>query len=216
MHVNTRSVHLYEGTRSILCQGGQPVRTLGRLLVLALSLQGAVWATTVINFEQFNDSEILTTQIPGLTFTNTTILTAGISLDEFEFPPHSGSNVASDNGGPITITFSSLVSFFDGYFTYAEPLTLDGFGSANNLLASVNSQFSSNLALSGDPGSSPNEFLQISSPAGFTQVTITGDPNGGSFVMDDISFGSVPEPGSYALLLLGTAALVAFRVRKKA
>lgn len=173
-------------------------------------------ATALTNFEQFTDSEILTTQIPGLTFTNTIILTAGISLDEFEFPPHSGSNVASDNGGLITIEFSSPVFLFNGYFTYAEPLTLDGFGSSNNLLASANSKFSSNLALSGDPGSSPNEFLQISSSAGLTEITITGDPNGGSFVMDDISFGSVPEPASYALLLLGTAVLVALHLRNKA
>jgi hypothetical protein len=187
------------------------------LIAVALCLGSASWAETIVNFEQFNDSAIVTTQIPGLTFTNTIILTAGISLDEFEFPPHSGSNVASDNGGPITITFNSPVSLFNGYFTYAEPLTLDGFGSANNLLASANSQFSSNLALSGDPGSSPNEFLQISSPSGFAEVTITGDPNGGSFVMDDISFQSaVPEPGPCELLIAGALALSVVSIRRKA
>lgn len=194
------------------------VTIFSRIFLLALFISVALSANTVIDFDQFNDSGIVTTQIPGVTFTNTIVLTAGISLDEFEFPPHSGSNVASDNGGPITITFSSPISFFNGYFTYIEPLTLEGFDTAHNLLATDASQFSSNLALSGDPGSSPNELLGLNSPSGITEVIITGDLLGGSFVMDDISFGStsVPEPASSAFLLLGTATVVVFRVRKKA
>jgi hypothetical protein len=50
------------------------------------------------------DSEILTSQYSalGVNLTNAIALTLGVSLNKFEFPPHSGLNVISDNGGPIT------------------------------------------------------------------------------------------------------------------
>src|ERR1035438_2645635 len=95
-----------------------------------------------ITFEGLPDSTIVTNQYPGLTFSNAIILTAGISLNEFEFPPHSGVNVVSDNGGPISIDFASPVQSFGGYFTYAEPLTIQAFDASDSLLASSSSLFS--------------------------------------------------------------------------
>jgi hypothetical protein len=61
------------------------------------------------------------------------------------------------------------------------------------------------LALSGDPGSSPNEFLSVSFASSISSVTITGDPAGGSFVMDDATLAtadteSVPEPTTFSLI----------------
>jgi hypothetical protein len=187
--------------------------TLPILAGLLLYLQPQSRADT-IDFEGLPDSTILTNQYPGLTFTNAIILTAGISLNEFELPPHSGVNVASDNNGPITIDFAAPVLSFSGYFTYLEPLTLDAFDSLDNQIDSAASAFSSNDALFGDPGSSPNEFLQVSFGDGISSVTITGDPAGGSFVMDDISFTSaVPEPSSLLLLVTGALAIRVLRRR---
>lgn len=187
--------------------------TLPILAGLLLYIQPQARADT-IDFEGLADSTILTNQYPGITFTNAIILTAGISLNEFEFPPHSGVNVASDNNGPITIVFSSPVLSFSGYFTYVEPLTLDAFDSLDNQVDSAVSAFSSNDALFGDVGSSPNEFLQVSSAGGVSSVMITGDPDGGSFAMDDISFTSaIPEPNSIFLLLSGAA--LSFGLRRK-
>jgi len=169
-------------------------------------------AATVIDFERFNDGDILTSQIPGLTFTNTIILSAGISLNEFEFPPYSGSNVASDNGGPITIDFASPITNFSGYFTYLEPLAVTAFDASNIQVAYAASFFSSNDALFGDPGCTPSEFLQVSFAAGIASVIIEADPNGSSFVMDDLSYTSaVPEPSSLFLSLAGVASLLALR-----
>jgi len=164
---------------------------------------------TSINFEQFTDSELLTNQVPGLTFSNTTVLTAGISLNELEFPPHSGQNVASDNGGPIRITFATPIFSFSGFFTYTTTITLTGLSATNNVLASTASQYSANYIGSGVAGASPNEFLQISSTSGVSQIDILGDPAGGSFVMDDITFTSAtPEPATLILGAGGTALLV--------
>jgi len=182
---------------------------------LLLYLQPEARAGTVLDFEGFPDSTILTTQYAGLTFTNAIILSAGISLNEFEFPPYSGTSVVSDNGGPITIDFATPVLSFGGYFTYEDPLTLDAFDSGSNLVDSATSAFSSNDALFGDSGSSPNELLQVSVAGGISSVTITGDPLGGSFVMDNVTFqtSDVPEPGSVFQFL--SAAVALFTLRRK-
>ncbi len=175
--------------------------------------------TIVIDFEGLTDSTILANQYPGVTFSNAIILTSGISLNEFEFPPHSGTNVASDNGGPMSVSFLSPAQSFGGYFTFGEPLMLDAFGAANTLLASATSPFPNNEALSGLPGSSPNEFLQVSSASGISRVTITGDPAGGSFALDDATYSTtaaaMPEPSSWVLLLSGSMILAMLRWRKR-
>ena len=185
------------------------------LLAVALLPASLLAGITTIDFEGFPDGTNLTTQYPGLTFTNATVIGAGISLNEFEFPPYSGTNVAFDDGGPISIAFASPILSFGGYFTYAEPLTLAAFDSTSAQVAAVASLFSNNEAISGDAGSSPNELLHVSFASGISSVTITGDPEGGSFVMDDATYPTpgptVPEPGSILLLLTGMAALVAFR-----
>ena len=185
------------------------------LLLLAAAGPACLKADIItIDFEGFPDGTIITTQFPGLTFTNTTVITAGISLNEFEFPPHSGSNVAFDDGGPMSILFDSPVLSFGGYFTYLEPLTLAAFDATSTQVGSAVSSYSSNLAISGDTGSSSNEFLAVNFASGISSITISSDPLGGSFVMDDATYTSTaPEPSSIFLLLSGTAGLLAFRKR---
>lgn len=184
------------------------------LLVALLLLPSALLANPItIDFDGLSDLDSVTNQFPGFTFFNATVLSAGFSLNEFEFPPHSGSNLVFDDGGALVISFLTPFDSFSGYFTYSQSLTLEAFDASNNLLGTVNSAFFSNLALSGDPGSSPNEFLSLSF-AGISSVRITGDPTGGSFVLDDLT-ATVPEPSSILLLLSGTAGLAAFRKKLK-
>jgi hypothetical protein len=160
-----------------------------------------VASTTTIDFEGFPDSTLLTTQYSGLVFSNAQILTAGISLNEFELPPHSGSNVVSDYTGPLAIVFANPVSAIGGYFTYAVPLTLTAYDSNAKVLGTVTSAFSNNFALSGGPGSSPNELLQLSFSSGISELVIAGAASGGSFALDDLTYasGSTPEPGTSGL-----------------
>lgn len=178
-----------------------------------------------LNFEGPSDSTLLTTQYPGGTFTNAIILTSGISLNEFEFPPHSGVNVASDNNGPMTIHFITPINSFTGYFTYLEPLTLDAFNALDTEVATATSRFSNNLAClagppcPGTPGSSPNEFIDLSFAGGFSSVTITGGSLGGSFVLDDVTGTSgpsaAPEPHTFGLLLFGVIYIVTLGRKRK-
>jgi hypothetical protein len=177
---------------------------------------------TVIDFEGLDDGTAVTSQYDslGVTFSGATAITAGMSLNEYEFPPHSGTNVVFDDGGPITITFASAVNQVGGYFTYSEPLTIIGYGKSGSILETVTSAFSSNLALSGDPGSSPNEFLQLTSSSGFYSVVIEADPLGSSFTLDDLTFTAspqnlpLPEPATFLLFANGLFG-VFFCLRKR-
>jgi hypothetical protein len=173
----------------------------------------------VIDFEGPGDSTPITTQYPGITFANATILTSGISLNEFELPPHSGTNVIFDDGGAITINFASAVDGVGGYFTYTTQLTITAFDSANNVLGSLTSGFNNNLGLSGDLGSSPNEFLTFSFLPGISRLLIQGDSLGGSFVLDDLTYHAsaeaVPEPGSWLLLVSGLTTFVVSTNRRR-
>lgn len=187
---------------------------------LATYLSSPAFAAPItIDFESLADSDPVTAQFAGLSFSNATALSAGISLNEFEFPPRSGANIVLDDGGAISITFASLAKSFGAYFTYGSAVTVKAFDGAANLLTSITSDFSSNSALSGDGGSSPNEFLNIAIN-GIKRIVIEGDLSGGSFVMDDLIYehanngggGTTPEPST---LLLFFAVLVATVLTKK-
>ncbi len=159
------------------------------IIVVLLSLPSLRAQSSLLDFESLANGSIVTNQFAGLVFSSATIARAGISLDELEFPPHSGVNVAFDSSGPVAITFSPPVAQFSGYFNYRVPVTIQAFDASNNALATSTSKFSSNLAVSGVTGSSPNEFLRVSG-ANIARVTITGDPNGTSFSLDDVSSGA--------------------------
>jgi hypothetical protein len=175
------------------------------------ALQPAAAQVNVLDFESLSDGTLVTDQFTGILFSNAIALVAGISLNEFEFPPHSGSVVVSDNGGPMSIVFSNPVFNFGGYFTYMTRLTVTALDALNSQVSSTTSTFSNNEALSGDPNSAPNEFLQVSSPGGISKVTITGSPLGGSFTLDDATFTSTPEPQSILYVLTGCVALCGLR-----
>jgi hypothetical protein len=184
------------------------------VFVLGLLLLASPMAASpiVIDLEGLADGDVLANQIPGMTFTNATILTAGISLNEFELPPASGLKVAFDAYGPIRIDFSSPLAAFGGHFTYLVPVTLEAFDSLNNSLGSISSAFGSNLGLSGDLGSLPNEFLELAF-ANIASVTLTGDVLGESFAVDDfvVTPMAVPEPHGLWLSLLGAGVLISRR-----
>lgn len=195
-------------------------RGLSFVVLLALSLH-AYCVPTSIDFESLSDSESLSNQISGLTFSHATVLTAGISLNEFEFPPASGQNAVFDSGGPLTIDFSTPVSSISALITYTQNLVFRAFDPGLNLVASDSSNFSSNLGLSGDVGSSPNESFTVSFAGGIKRIVIEGNSSGESLVLDDLNYepgeppDPMPEPGTMALLAASVLAWIAARGRKR-
>lgn len=185
------------------------------LLTLIFSVQARADVIT-IDFESLTEFDSVTTEIPGLTFTNALVLASGSSLNEFEFPPASGVNVIIDDGAPIRIDFASPVEGFGGYFTYLLPLTLSAFDASDALLGSVSSLFGINTGLSGDPGSTPNELLALSL-SNISYVLIEGETFGGSFTADDLRItrasppATVPEPGTLSLFALAVGVLAGRR-----
>jgi hypothetical protein len=192
------------------------------LLVLLCRTSSIAGVVSTIDFETLPggsvivDSTPITTQFSGLTFANTTAITAGITLNEFEFPPQSGTTAVFDDGGPLSITFDTPVLNLSGYFTYSALLTLEAFNTTGILVGTATSLFSNNELSSGNSGSSPNELLQVAFAGGISVVRITADPGGTSFVLDSLSFeSSVPEPNSIILLLTGMAAIITRTLRQQ-
>jgi len=172
-------------------------------------------SASTITFEGFVDSTNLTNQVPGVVLANAIVLSAGNSLNEFEFPPRSGVNVISDSGSPLQIQFFSSQSAFTAYVTYLQPLAIQAFDAGSNLIGSIGTRAgcTSNLALSGTPTCLPNELIQLTGVGAISRVTISGDPSGGSFVLDDLGLetSGVPEPATFAL---AATAMLAFCLRR--
>jgi PEP-CTERM motif-containing protein len=197
------------------------MRYLPRILVvlsfvLGISAPGFA-SSIVVDFESFSDTDVVTTQVSGLVFSNTIVLTAGASLNEFDFPPRSGSNVVADLGAPILITFASPISSFSAFFTYTEALTLNAFDASATQVDVATSLFGNNSV---GFGGIPNELVEVAFVGGISSVLITGNPAGFSFTMDDVTYtatGSqspVPEPGTLGLLAIGLQGLRS-RIRNK-
>lgn len=182
------------------------------VLTLALVAFGRPAAAVTLDFEGLLDGEAVTTQFSGLTFASTVALISGAnggSLNELDFPPHSGVTVVVADGGPITITFAAPVASVSGFFTYNAPLTLTAFDASAAAVATDNSDFDSNIASVG--GNVPNELLEVAFASGISSLTIVAD---GDFALDDLTFveaprAVTPEARTSSLLLIAAAAFIA-------
>jgi hypothetical protein len=76
-------------------------RIIGLVFVFTFLITDGPRAAIVLDFEGPPDATILSNQYAGFSFSNAQILTASASLNEFEFPPHSGVNVALLGAGLI-------------------------------------------------------------------------------------------------------------------
>ena len=157
------------------------------VLLAAAGMTPVMAQSGSFTFENLVDGTLLNNQYTGATFSNAVVLTAGITLDEFEFPPHTGSNVASDSGGPMTIAFAAPVRGVVGFFTYSVALTIQAYDSSNALVASTTSSHSNNEALSGQSGSQAGEALKVVYAKGISKIVITGAAQGTSFTVDDLA-----------------------------
>lgn len=182
------------------------ISRIGRCLGLTTLLLSAftvntAYASTVYDFEGFADNTNLVNQIAGINFSNATVFTAGVSLNEISFPPKSGLNVVASDLDTISLAFNNPVFAVSGYFTFADQIILEAFDINNILLGSVQSVAANVL------GSWENIAISYS---GISLLKITG---ASQFTVDDLSIASAPEPS--ALLLIGAGGLLGARLKKK-
>ena len=189
------------------------------LLTIGILACGQPAAAVTLDFEGLSDLDSVTSQFAGLTFANTTAFVSGAaggSLNELDFPPHSGVTVVAGDSGAITITFDSPVASVSGFFTYSAALTITAFDALLAAVDTVTSAFGANTAASGDGGSTPNELLSVAAASGIASLTIEGAADA-AFVLDDLTFVpiAVPEPRMLGSLLCATAALLAVAARQQ-
>src|ERR1035438_6699755 len=181
---------------------------VGAALAVFVACTVASAGSITIDFESLSEGDVVTNQYSSLGVLvggSPEIFTAGSMLNEIDFPPHSGTNVLVDVGGPITFTFASPVLSVGGYFTYTTWLTLEAFSPTGTLLQTAASSSGANF---GGPGS--NEFIGFTSAAGdIGSFLIIGDPLGSSFTLDDLTY-TTPEPSSGILMIIASAMLICF------
>lgn len=173
-------------------------------LCLGLACNGA--AAMPVHFEQFTDTFPLTNEVSGLTFSGGNVLTAGVSLNEFDYPPSSGSNVLAALLGSLTVNADTPFDQFSASFTFEDSLNFSGFDNLGNLLFIFDSPVASNLG---------SHTLIGQSAPGIASLVVASQ-SGTPFTMDDFDIGvsSVPEPGTLGLLTLGAAAGATVRRRR--
>jgi hypothetical protein len=159
---------------------------------------------TTINFDGLPDSTAVgdTYASAGIHFAHGIALTAGVSLNEIQFPPHSGTGVLADGGSTIVITFDSAASGISAYFAHLNQLTFTAFDAGGGLLGTYSSPLTSFT------GGTEQIGLGFS---GVSELDISAQTPS-TYMLDDLSFqtgatpSGVPDSGS-TLTLLAMAGL---------
>lgn len=169
-----------------------------------------------INFETLPDSYDVGSFYHasyGVDFQSAISLTAGYSLDQIDFPPHSGIMVVGDNvandGDPMVLTFVNPVNHISAYFAYGSQLTFSAYNSNNILIETYVTPVDFYLGA--------DQFISLSA-SGVSRLDIAG-ATADSFIMDDLSFtqnmpANIPDGGATITMVgIGMVFLLLMRER---
>lgn len=162
---------------------------------------------TVVDFEDLGDQMSVGSYYAteGLYFENAIALTAGFSLDEIDYPPHSGDIVVGENNAAIDIVFDKIVNSISAYFTYGDGLIITAYDALGNQIDSSYILTGNNLGSSSLVALSFNEVHRLG---------IAGNtPN--TFIMDDLSFTPVSDAGGTFSILAGVCMVLLTMLRKR-
>lgn len=182
------------------------------LLIMGLSAFAMAGSQSfTINFEQYAGYTQISNQYTGsdlATFTNALQLVAP-SYDFFDFPPHSGNGViTNDPNDPITVTFSTPMQVVSGWYADPNGITVNAYNTHGTLIGTFNG--------SAIVGSNALFSLTSTTNGGYISYFTISDNSGqsDSETVDDLFF-EVPEPGALSLIvpgILGAFAMLRRRI----
>ena len=186
---------------------------MNKLLVAIFATTAALAAPAahadVIDFESYADpTNILSFTDTGATFTGLGS-TTGFEISAYGqvswgtaapqiLCPRTTSNYC---GGDFEVSFASLVNSLQFYFT--------GDDAATNLIVDVflGATLLGQTVVGSDGNAYTSQFVDLSGYGSLDKIVVTGaSADGAGFGYDDFSFSTrnaVPEPGTWALMLLG-------------
>lgn len=181
--------------------------------VTFLTLSSTAFAATVtIDFEAFNDGDLINT-IGNATFTSN----SNVEIYNFSSLANSGVNTIARSGGnfdgDLFVDFStpvSSLSFFSGADDNTQQASINVF---------TDGVFSTTVGLVGDGDSTTTDFQDLTSFVDVTRIEIVDVTDAGGLLYDDFSYTVdpqvVPLPAAGWLLLGGIAGLGGLSRRKK-
>lgn len=176
----------------------------GLLTAFGLAVGSGVQAA-LVDFEAFNDGALLVSEVPGLTVSGGTVLSAGIGLNELDFPPTSGVNVLAALSGPLSLDFGAP-TMASAYMAAGDQLSISAFDEFGQLLATYDTPFAANLG-------APQLF-----DFGWVGASRYSLQSMQAFVIDDLIFAAatgIPEPSSLALSVAPLSALAWVLLRRR-
>lgn len=157
------------------------IKVFAVAMLLLLGAQAASAATTTLSFDEFPNGTPLTNQ-----YQNYGVMISGattIGAINFPWPAHSGLNVAFADSGLMSYSLdSSILGDIRTVSAY-----ISGVSDVGIYAYDVNENL---VGLSATGGASENAFVTVTATAPIARVDI--HDGGASFVVDDLSFSSVP------------------------
>lgn len=186
-------------------------------LALALgAVSTAASADTTLGFDDIPEGTVASNQYNGLVISGGSVLTLDSILNP-QFPPRSDPNVLYNYADAnISILFTTAVDSIGGYITGNTVVTLSAYDGAT-LLGTISTSGPNYVG----SGGTPNEFLQLMFP-NITSAVFTGVSGfENSFTLDDLTVGGditvngIPEPATWAMMLIGFGAIGASMRRRR-
>jgi hypothetical protein len=172
------------------------------LLFVVVSFSSLAFAgSETINFEQYAEYTQITNQYSnlGVTFTNALQLVAP-GYDYFDFPPHSGNGLITDDpGSTISMFFApgSAGLNVTGWFNAPAGMTVTAYNSLNQVIATFNGTTI--------PGT--DQMFSLNANTYISYITFTDLGGGDDITLDDLTWSEIPEPSTPMMM---TSGLLAF------